>query len=531
MDWNSTAATMIAEALRRHGSETAVITEDGDTISFDQLRDRVWRLAGALTDGLGLKKGDRLAILADNCPEYIEVDFACALTGVVKVPLYVRNAPSEHVDMINDAGVSVALVEPAFAAPLAEALGGAGELARGILIFDRPGAGAEVDGLGSYEDLVANAKATRPDHDLILPTDPYQVRFTGGTTGRSKGAVTDHGAMLTACLGNLRLFQFEDAVGPGDVFAHTMGISHVDAFLISAFSWAGAAHLTLRKFDPEKFLALTARDQISMSMMAPAMIDMLFQDPTWVEKYDTSSLKTITYGGAPMPPPVLSKALEGLGPVVAQVYGSTEAPSLTTLLPKRDHLKGDEDLLRSCGFPMPWLRIETLDDEDQITPVGEPGEIGVRGRNILTEYVGNPEATAAAKANGWYHTGDMATKDERGYLYILDRKTDMILSGGYNIYPAEVEKAISRHPDVVEVAVVRSEHERWGETVSAVVTTKPDSELNLAELQAHCEAFIGSYKKPRRARISTDPLPRSEFGKVLRRELQDNFLSGDYEGE
>jgi long-chain acyl-CoA synthetase len=527
----STVAALVAATLGRHGSADAIIEESGARISFDQLRDRVWRLASALTDGLGLKRGDRVGVLADNCAEYIELDFACALTGLAKVPLYVRNAPSEHVYMIEDADVDVVVLEPRFAAPVANALGGAGELRAGLVVLDRAGERAEVDGARSYEALLADARAVAPDHTLVSPTDPYQVRYTGGTTGRPKGALTDQGAMLTAILGNLQLHSYENSVGVGDVFAHVMGFSHVGSFLIAAFSWAGVAHLPMKKFDPERFLANTSEHRVSLSMMAPTMIGMMLDDPSWLKRYDASSLKTITYGGEPMPLRMIDQALESFGSAFAQVYGSTEAPSLTTLLPKRDHLSRDEALLRSCGFAMPWVDIQVLGDDDEIMPVGELGELGVRGRSVLTEYVNKPEATAAALANGWYHTGDVGYRDERGYLYLVDRKSDLIISGGFNIYPAEVESALMTHPDIVECAVIGTPHERWGETVTAVITTRPSASLSLADVQAHCERHLGSYKKPRRARVSNAPLPRSEHGKVLRRELRRDFMELPYEEE
>lgn len=526
---NSTVAAMVAGALRRRPQADAIITEEGRVVSFAELRDRVWRLATALTGGVGLVQGDRVAVLSNNCPEYIEIDFACALTGLVKVPLYVRNSPSEHANMLHDSGAAIVIAEPRFIDPLAEILGGVSGLQHGIVALAGEGRVENTADVRDYEALIADSRATPPDHTLITATDPYQIRYTGGTSGLPKGALADHGAMLTACLGNLAVHSFQGAVGPGDVVGHAMGFSHTDAFMMSAYSWAGASHLTMRKFDPERFLALTERHRISISMMAPAMVSMMMTDPAWADRYDTSSLRSVTYGGSLMPVPVLQPALERFGPIFAQVYGMTEAPSLITILPQRDHDVDDPEILRSCGFAMPWVDLQILDENDELLPVGETGEVGVRGRNVMTEYVNRPDATREALANGWYHSGDLGYMDERGYIYLLDRKTDLIISGGYNVYPAEVENALMSHQDVLEVAVVGSEHERWGETVSAIVTVKPGAQVTLSELQEECVKHIGSYKKPRRARITEDPLPRSEFGKVLRRDLRKQFLSNPFE--
>jgi acyl-CoA synthetase (AMP-forming)/AMP-acid ligase II len=529
MTQTATMAALVSSALKRYHDAPAIITEDGRVETYAQLRERVWRLGHVLTSGLGLAKGARVGVLADNCPEYIELDFACALVGLVKVPLYVRNAPAEHVDMIEDADVDIVFLEPRFAAPLAEALNGVRELRGGLVAFARDDA-PQVDGVADYEALLAQATPTAPDHRLVSPEDPYHIRYTGGTTGRPKGALTDHGGMLTACLGNLSFHGLEAAVGPRDVFAHVMGFSHVDAYMIAGHTWAGATHLPVTKFDPERFLALTAQHRVSISMMAPAMIAMLLSDPSWVRNHDVSSLATISYGGSPIPESVLAPALEAFGPIFAQAYGSTEAPSLIVQLPKRDHLR-DPALLRSCGFAMPWVDVQILDEHDEICAPGDIGEVGIRSRSVLVEYIRQPDATAAAKANGWFHSGDIGRMDEDGYIYLLDRKSDVIISGGYNIYPAEVENALSAHPDIVECAVMGTPHDRWGETVSAVIRLREGASMTLLDAQVACEQALGSYKKPRRIKVGHDPLPRSEHGKLLRRAMRDQFVAGAYEGD
>jgi acyl-CoA synthetase (AMP-forming)/AMP-acid ligase II len=521
-----TAAALVDQTLRRHGDRAAIITESGDQMSFTQLQQRVWRLANALTAGLGLKKGDRVSVLSSNRPEYIELDYACALAGLVKVPLYERNAPAEHVYMLEDAGSTALFSEGRFLGPLYEELGQDWQALDGRVVL-LPGEGAEVPGVQDYEPLLAGGAAVSPDVGAVLPGDPYHIRYTSGTTGRPKGAVTDHVGMLTATTVNLFIHGMEAPVGPTDVFGHTMAFSHASAFNIAGHSWAGAAHLPIAKFDPERYLDYVQRYGVSVSMMVPSMIAMLLDED--IPSFDISALRTISYAGAPISESVLERALAQIGPVFCQGYGSTEVPSLLTILSKADHVPGSE-LLRSCGYVWPTAQIEILDDEGNHCEPGEIGEVCIKSASVFTEYVNRPEDTAKAQAGGWYHSGDLGMKDEQGYVYLKDRKNDMIISGGFNIYPAEVENAIMSMPDVLECAVVGSAHDKWGEAVSALIRVRDGASLSIDAIGDHCRKQIGSYKRPRRVLLTSDELPKSAVGKVLRREVRGLFVEGaDYQ--
>jgi acyl-CoA synthetase (AMP-forming)/AMP-acid ligase II len=520
-----TVASLIVSALRRHRGRTAIIDPDGPDISFELLEDRVWRLANALVDGLGLQRGDVVAVLSDNRPEWIEVDFACALTGLVKAPLYVRNAPQEHLFMLEDTGARALVLEPQFAAMMHEAMGGGWDGLEGrVVAFG--GGEPDAPGVRDYEALIAGGSPRPRDISIVEPTDPYHIRYTAGTTGRSKGAVTDHRGMLVASNGNVTFHALETAIGPGDVIAHVMPFSHASAFNIAGHSWAGAAHLPLRRFDADRYLDHTDRHHISITMMVPSMIGMLLED---TEQRDLSWLKTISYGAAPISESLLTRALERFGPIFTQGYGSTETPSMVVWMPKADHVPGSERL-RAAGVVAPFAEIQVQGPGGAVLPAGEIGELCIRSPTMLTEYINLPEATAKAKAGGWYHSGDMGLMDESGYVYLKDRKKDMIISGGFNIYPAEVENAIMHHPEVLEVAVVGLEDPKYGEAVSAMIRVRSGSTLGLAEVQEHCRRYIGSYKKPRNIRITEDPLPVSPVGKVLRREVRAVFAAGTAEG-
>lgn len=517
-----TVASMMQATLRKRRDEVGILTEDGRSITYAELQERVWRLSNTLHEHMGLRKGDAVGVLADNCVEYIELDFACSLLGLVKVPLYVRNAPKEHLYFIGDAGISALFAEGPLLGPLHEAFDdGLGPLTNGVVSW---GDAAEVPGTEGYEDLLAAASSSTPDFPEVLPSDRYQVRYTAGTTGRAKGAATDHRGMLVASNGNVVFHGQETAVGPSDVIAHVLPFSHASAFNIAGHSQVGAKHLPMRKWDPERFLRLVEEHRVSIALLVPSMIGMLVESADEVARGDVSSLQTAAYGGSPMTEAVLDRALTAFGPIFTQGYGSTETPSLIAWLTKQEHLEGrDSGLLNSCGTAGPWADLQVLDEDGSVCKPGEIGELCIRTASALTEYINQPEATEEAMRGGWYHSGDMTVMDEQGYIFLKDRKHDVIISGGFNVYPAEVENAIMHHPAVVECVVVGSQDDRLGETVSAVVRLREGQHLDLETLQEHCLEHLGSYKKPRRLVVSPDPLPKSEVGKLLRRAVRDWF--------
>lgn len=527
MSGASTAAALTASTLRKFSTETAIVCENGRVITFDQLRDRVYRLANFLTDGLGLEKGDRVAILADNRSEYIELDYAGAVTGIVKVPLYMRNAANEHVHMLVDSEAEALFVESKEVGRLWEAMGQDwGQVKQRVIVFD--GADPAIPGLREYEDCLQESTTAPVLNRQILPSDDYHIRYTSGTTGVPKGAATSHSGMLAATLGNLAYHSLEVPVGLGDVMAHVMPMSHSAAFDLIGHSWAGVVHLPVAKFDPEKVAHYIQEHRVSITMTVPTMIEMLTRYLDEHPDIDISSLRTVAYGGAPISEASLEAALNRMGPVFTQGYGSTETPSLIAWLPKALHQLGSP-YLRSCGAAAPFVDIQVLDENGAPVPDGEVGELCVRSPSVMTRYINQPEATAEALRGGWYHSGDLGVRDERGYLYLRDRKRDMIISGGFNIYPAEVENAIMSHPDVLQCAVVGKVHETWGEAVSAMIRVKPGTTLTLTDIQEHCEMNLGRYKVPRYLIVTHDPLPQSGVGKILRREVRDRFAAEDNE--
>ena len=521
-----TVASLIRATFRRYSSKTAIKTESGDEISFSQLQDRVRRLVNVLTDGLGLKLGDRVAVLADNRAEYIELDYACALAGLVKVPLYMRNAAREHLHFVVDSDAIALVAEPHTLGPLLDAMDGDwGPLDGRVLSLDEPP--ADVPGVESYESLVA-AASPRETVIEVGPEDYYQIRYTSGTTGQPKGAATDHRGMLAATLGNVTFHSLECAVGPDDVVGHVMPFSHASAFNLAGHSWMGTTHLPIARWDPDRYMRHVQDDGVSISMMAPTMIAMMVNESETVGTVDTSNLRTISYGGAPIAESVLEGALASFGSIFTQGYGSTETPSMVVYLEKRDHVLGSERL-QSCGLPCSWADVDVFRPDATVCDPGEIGEIWTRSPSALREYVNNPEATAAATEHGWYHSGDMALRDDEGYFFLKDRKNDMIISGGFNIYPAEVENALMSHPAVIECAVVPTPDDQWGEVVSAVVRFRTGMQASAEDLEAHCTESIGSYKRPRRIVFADEPLPKSAVDKMLRRIAREQYFPTDDE--
>jgi acyl-CoA synthetase (AMP-forming)/AMP-acid ligase II len=514
-------ASLTRAIFRRYRDRTAIRTEDGRDISYTELQDRVRRLVNVLIDGLGLVKGDRIAILANNRAEYIEADFACALAGVVKVPLYARNAAMEHLHFVADSGAVGLIAEPHFLGPLHEAMGGEwGPLTGRVLSLDT--APSDVPGVVAYEDLIAAASPRETFVD-VQADDYYHLRYTSGTTGTPKGSVTDHGGMVSASIGNVMFHSLECPIGPDDVVAHAMPFSHASAYNIAGHSWVGATHLPMAKWDPDRYLYHVEHDRTSITMMAPTMIAMLVNETESLGKTDISSLRTISYGGAPIAESVLERALESFGSIFTQGYGCTETPSMVVWLEKRDHILGSNKL-QSCGLPAYWADVDVFrPDGDRCEP-DEIGEIWIRCPSVLREYIHRPDATAEATEHGWYHSGDMALRDDEGYFFLKDRKNDMIISGGYNIYPAEVENALMSHPSVLECAVVPTPDEQWGEIVSAIVRLRPGAEATVDDLQDHCSTTLGSYKKPRRLVFADESLPKSAVDKMLRRAARERYF-------
>lgn len=489
-------------------SDAVAIRDDRRVVTFAVLGERSARLANGLREVAGDRA--RVGVLMRNRVEFIEADVAIVRAGLTKLPLNPMLAESERRYMLEDAGVSVLVVDrdhANFAAQMRDEL----EELHTVLVLGEN---------ESYETFLSGGSSRAPDI-RPAPEEPSSILYTSGTTGRPKGAVSSYGSRLS---GMVAMLTDELDARPGDVMAHVAPLSHGSGSKIMAYLVRGAENRALDRFDEERFLALAASGEITASFMVPTMIQRLIDAHSGE---DTSALRHITYGGAPMAPARIRAAMDVFGPIFVQVYGSCEAPHPITLLPAAVHerFREDDHVLGSAGIEATMAEVRLVDREGQDVPDGEKGEMVVRAPSLMTGYWGNPEATAEVLDDGDYRTGDIGYRDDRGFLTIVDRARDMIISGGFNVYPAEVESAILAHPDVVDAAVIGVPDDSWGEVVKAFVVARPDAVLTEDDVVGHCRANLASYKKPRAVEI-VPSLPKGSTGKILKRELRDAAWSG-----
>jgi acyl-CoA synthetase (AMP-forming)/AMP-acid ligase II len=488
-------------------------------MTFREAEARVNRLGRALLS-LGGQPGDRVAMLISNCYQGLETLLAPMKAGMAVVPMNIRLHPSEHEYMLNDSGAFALIYGEEFRDHLAQIRGNLTSIKHFICV----GRGAAGD-LG-YDQVLDGQRET-PADPAIESDDLAWLFYTSGTTGHPKGAMLTHRNLLT--MAEQFLLNINPA-RPGDVLLHAAPITHGSGLSIFHHIAVGAASAfpATRAFDPPRIFEAIQRYHATTMFLVPTMINLLLASLD-KGKYDLSSLHTIFYGGAPMYVEQLLEAVRTFGPVFVQLFGQGEAPMTCTSLPKEEHLAGDDPVklkrLASAGRETTAVRVRIVDDADRDVPASQMGEIVVRGDLVMKGYWNKPEATAETLRGGWLHTGDIGYLDADGYLYITDREKDMIISGGSNVYPREIEEVICRHPAVFEVAVIGIPDEKWGETVKALVVPREGRSATEAEIIEHCKRHMASYKKPQSVEF-LPALPKNAYGKVLKRELRDRYWAG-----
>ena len=482
--------------------------------TWAEVGNRVARLASGLR-GLGVEPGGRVAILALNSDFYLEAYLATAWAGAVCVPLNVRWSALEVADALDDCGPGVMLADAAFATIASEL--GRGRPALHLLYADDGTAPAGMEPV----DALIERSAAMPDA-MRAAGDLAGIFYTGGTTGRSKGVMLSHTNVTTNALNSLA----EGIWSPSMRYLHAAPMFHLaNGMGMYAALLQGGSNVIVQSFAPEAVMATIAGERVTDTLLVPTMVQMLVDHPARAQ-YDLSSLRNVVYGASPMNAAVLGRAIAALpGASFVQAYGMTELSPCATLLHWAEHSgagtgKGRD---RCTGRAIIGCEVRVVDVDRNPVPVGTVGEIAVRGDVVMLGYWERPEETARAVVDGWMHTGDGGFLDADGFLTVVDRIKDVIITGGENVYSVEVENAIAQHPAVAQCAVIGIPSERWGEQVHAVVVPRADAAPTAEELIAFCRPLLGSYKVPRSVEIRDTPLPLSGAGKVLKRDLRAPF--------
>lgn len=489
------------------------------TLSYAELDMRTDALARGLAT-LGVRPGDRVGVLMRNRPELIEAMFACFKAGYCIVPLNSRLTPDEVTYHLKDAEAAAILTDD-------EGAGVVRAAAVGDVAVIEVGSERTSEAAVDYDTLIADHAGAGT---VVVDTsrdDLAWLFYTSGTTGRPKGAMLTHGSLsfVTASwLADLT------PMTEHDVTLHAAPLTHGAGFHALASTARGAHQVipTDAHFDPQATLELLARMEVTNTWMVPTQIVML-TDVAAAAPPALPHLRHVVYGGAPFAPVELRRALEVFGPVLVQLFGQGETPMTATALPSSDHadaLAGDRpERLSSAGFARPGMDVRVLGEDDTELPIGEVGEVCVRGPAVMLGYWQRPDETADTLRNGWLHTGDLGRMDEHGYVYLLDRAKDLIITGGSNVYAVEVEAALAEHPAVRDAAVIGVPDRTWGEIVVAVVVSDTPGAETEAALASAC-AVLAKYKRPRRYAF-VDELPRNAYGKVLKRDLRGQLAAED----
>ena len=502
------AAGLLGRA--RNVPDAPALTFGARTLAFGELAARVRALAGGLRTRLALAPGDRILVWMENRPEFLETLFASWVAGLVAVPVNAKLHAREAAYIARDCDAAAIVTSEALVEALAEAL------TEGPADHGRSATPAVVvAGSAEYERLAGSGPI---DCAATRPTDPAWIFYTSGTTGHPKGAVLTHRNLLVM---SLIYYADIERVEPGHTKLHAAPLSHATGLYSLPHLFGGGHQVVLPGFEPDEVLdALEHYTGVTL-FAAPTMVTRLVQAAGAAVR--APGLRTLYYGGGPMYVADLQRALDCLGPRLWQLYGQGESPMTLTGLSKRDHQgdAGAEHLARlaSCGVARTGVEIRIVDRDGRDLGAGEAGEVIARSDTVMAGYWRNPRATAAALRDGWLWTGDVGALDARGYLTLHDRSKDLIISGGSNIYPREIEEVLLRHPAVLECSVVGRPHPDWGEEVVAFLVPRPHATIAEAELDALCLAHIARFKRPRDYRI-LPALPKNNYGKILKTELR-----------
>ncbi|WP_445258994.1 acyl-CoA synthetase [Nocardioides aurantiacus] len=498
------------------GPDAPCLTTDGATSTYAEVRELSLRISAALA-AQGVRPGETVAILSANDPVAFTTVFGISRAGAVWCPINPRNEAAENRELLELFGCTTLVFQASYAG-LVEQVRGDLPALRTLVCLD-----AEVDGALTWEAFLAAGAGVEPD----LPArgdDVAMIVGTGGTTGRPKGVVLTGTNLETMSAITLMSYPFEGR----PVYLALAPLTHAAGVLCFLVLALGGEVVVMRTPDVGDFLAHVERHRVTHTFLPPTLVYMALAHPA-LDTTDLSSLQCFWYGAAPMSASRLEEALTRIGPVMGQLFGQTEAPMMISTLSPREHFHPDgtvaRERLSSAGRPAPLVVVEIMAEDGTLLPRGATGEIVVRSSLVMAGYHRDPDATAEASAHGWHHTGDVGYLDPEGYLHIVDRAKDMVITGGFNVYSTEVEQALMAHPDVQDCAVVGLPDEKWGERVVAVVQARGSVVPDAEALVAFVKSRLGSVKAPKQVEVWED-LPRSKVGKVLKSDIKERLAAG-----
>jgi fatty-acyl-CoA synthase len=510
-----TMGALLERCGAAYGPDEAVVYGDR-RITYAQQLVNIRRTGRALLD-LGLSAGDRVAILMSDRPELLDAYYGILWAGLAVVPLNARLGREDHRFILEDSGARVVVHDASTADRVADVALDAG--VDTLISVDEE---AVLDG-GHLLSRLTVDQPDGPGRPESSPDDLFGVFYTGGTTGRPKGVEHGHRGFISALFSEM----LELGLGEMDRFAHVAPLTHAGGLFVLPVWMRGGTNVILGGFDPDKLIDTIERERITATMMVPTMVYVLLDKVGG--STDVSSLQTLIYGASPIGQERLLEGLERFGPIFSQLYGQTEAPNQLTTLRKADHAaavaSGNHSALASCGRPVAIAQVRIVDDDMNDVEPGGSGEIVARGPHVMRRYWNRPEETEEALRGGWLHTGDIAQMDERLFVSIVDRKKDMIISGGFNVYPKEVETTLFTHPAVRDVCVIGVPDDKWGEAVKAVVVSDPDTSVSAEELIAWVKDRKGSVLTPKTVEFM-EAIPLTAVGKHDKPALRSEYWGG-----
>lgn len=517
-------STILNKAIRLFPEKEAVV-EGEKCLTYAKLGQRVDRLASGWVN-LGIQCQDRISVIAPNGLAFMEIYFAAAKLGLIINPINIRLTGSEIAYILNDAGSRILAAHTDFAASVKQALKETPQVEQIIWLGPKTNIDIARPSV-AYEDFLEDNEAMVTWPDLVEDNAPAQIYYTSGTTGRPKGVVLTHLNVTTHALAAVAEFHLTDA----DTWFHVAPMFHLaDAWATFALTWVGGRHVMLPYFDPAKTLSLIQKEHITLTNLIPTMLNLMVNHPQ-ASRYDYSSLRVILSGGAPIAPETVKKIISTFGCDYIQTYGLTETSPYLTVSTLKAHLKElpvekQLEFISRTGREFITVELRIVGDQGKDVPMDDRtvGEIWARGNTVTPGYWNLPEATADSFENGWFKTGDLAVINLEGYINIVDRKKDVIISGGENIYSTEVEYALYEHPAILECAVIGVPDDKWGEAVKAVVVSHPGKQASAEELISFVKKQIASFKAPKTVDF-WDSLPKTGSGKIRKRSIKERYWS------